>query len=108
MFQGFSKESIEFLQQLQENNNKRWFSAHKTDYENHIFSPLKELATELGQLMLTIDSDIEITPMVNKTISRIYRDTRFTHDRSPYKTSHWITFNANEKNGRMRQPIFLN
>lgn len=42
--------------------------------------------------MLDIDPLFDVSPLVNKTISRIYRDTRFSNDKSPYKTTHWLTF----------------
>lgn len=92
MFKGFSKSSIVFLTDLKKNNNKQWFESHKHDYDSLILTPLKELVSDLGDFMLSIDDILEVTPLVNKTISRIYRDTRFSNDKSPYKTSLWITF----------------
>lgn len=91
-FNGFSSTTFQFLRNLRENNRREWFELHKTEYQDHLLKPLQALATELGQFMLSIDSHIEVTPELNRTISRIYRDTRFSKDKSPYKTSHWITF----------------
>jgi len=92
-FNGFPPAAIQFLRTLRENNNKVWFELHKTDYQNDFLEPLKALAAGLAPLMLSIDPDLEVTPALNNgTISRIYRDTRFSRDKSPYKTSHWITF----------------
>lgn len=91
-FNGFPPETINFLRTLRENNNKAWFELHKLDYQNHLLKPLQALAAGLGPLMLSIDPDLEVTPALNRTISRIHRDTRFHRDKSPYKTSHWITF----------------
>ncbi len=97
MFKGFSKDSITFLKELKKNNNKQWFESHKQDYENLLLTPLKNLVTDMGIFMFSIDSDFEVRPAVNKTISRIYRDTRFSYDKSPYKTSLWITFKRPQK-----------
>ena len=55
-------------------------------------SPLKGLVSDLTGPMMTIDSEFVTMPAVDKTISRIYRDTRFSHNKSPYKTCLWITY----------------
>jgi len=97
MFKGFSRNSIAFLKELKKNNNKQWFEPRKQDYENLLLLPLKNLVANIGSFMLSIDSYFEVRPAVNKTISRIYRDTRFSRDKSPYKTSLWITFKRPKK-----------
>lgn len=91
-FEGFSHESFRFLRDLSKNNRKEWFELHKSEYQDHILKPLQALVAELGQFMLSIDPHLEVKPAVNRTISRIYRDTRFSKDKSPYKTCQWITF----------------
>jgi uncharacterized protein (TIGR02453 family) len=91
-FNGFSRKTLKFLKGLEANNNKIWFEAHRSDYEEYVLQPLRDLVTDLGDCMLDIDPRFEITPAVNKTISRIYRDTRFSKDKSPYRSTVWITF----------------
>lgn len=91
-FDGFSSATIQFLRNICDNNCKEWFELHKPDYQNDVLKPLQALAAGLGPFMLSIDPDFEVTPALNRTISRIYRDTRFSKNKSPYKTSHWITF----------------
>lgn len=91
-FEGFSTRSMQFLHGLQQNNNREWFEQHKSDYQDHILKPLQALVSALAPMMLSIDGDFEVRPALNRTISRIYRDTRFSRDKSPYKTCHWITF----------------
>lgn len=91
-FDGFPPATFQFLKTLCDNNKKEWFELHKSDYQDHVLKPLQALAAGLGQFMLSIDPDFEVAPTLNRTISRIYRDTRFSMDKSPYKTSHWITF----------------
>lgn len=97
MFRGFSRASIAFLRELKANNNKQWFESHKGDYHALLLTPLKELVAALGDFMLSIDPNLEVTPSVNKTIARIHRDTRFSRDKSPFKTSLWITFKRPQK-----------
>ena len=91
-FNGFSSKTLNFLQSLKANNNKAWFEAHKQDYQEYLLNPLQNLVVDLTEFMLTIDPYFEIRPVVGKTISRIYRDTRFSKDKSPYRTTMWITF----------------
>jgi len=96
-FTGFTTESFRFLNGLRKNNAKQWFEAHKSEYQEHVLKPLQALVTELAPIMLGIDHFLEATPALNKTISRIYRDTRFSRDKSPYKANHWITFKRPRK-----------
>jgi uncharacterized protein (TIGR02453 family) len=96
-FKGFSPKTLKFLRGLKANNNKAWFQAHKVDYEEYVLQPLRDLVTDLGDFMLDIDPYFEITPAVNKTISRIYRDTRFSKDKSPFRSTVWFTFKNQKK-----------
>lgn len=98
MFTGFSPETLTFLTNLAHNNNKSWFDAHKPEYQQHLLEPLQGLVTALRECMLKIDPFFDVSPAVNRTISRIYRDTRFAKDKSPYKTTMWITFKRPNKN----------
>lgn len=91
-FNGFTKESITFLKELAANNNKEWFEKNRETYQNEIFLPLKQLAIDLGPVINKIDEKIDITPQFNRTISRIYRDTRFSNDKSPFRTDQWLSF----------------
>ena len=92
MFQGFTNESISFLKDLATNNNKDWFEKNRSVYEKHLLKPLKQLATDLGVVIKSIDNKIETAPAINKTISKIFRDTRFSKDKSPFRTDLWISF----------------
>ena len=96
-FGGFSRNTLKFLKALKANNNKTWFEKHREEYNIHVLEPLRNLVTDLGEFMLDIDPYFEITPAVNKTISRIYRDTRFSRDKSPYRNTVWITFKNQNK-----------
>jgi uncharacterized protein (TIGR02453 family) len=80
-FQGFSRKMFTFLRDLGRNNDKAWFDAHRGVYEEHVLQPLRDLVTDMGDFMLGIDLSFEVAPAVGKTISRIYRDTRFSADK---------------------------
>lgn len=91
-FRGFTPETIEFLKDLRMNNDKAWFELHRKRYENALLQPMTELVSELGEFMTDkIDPFLMTTPP-NKIISRIHRDTRFSKDKSPFKTTVWLTF----------------
>jgi len=96
-FNGFSQKTLKFLRGLKANNNKAWFKSHKADYDEFVLKPLRDLVIDLGDFMLDIDPCFEITPVINKTISRIYRDTRFSKDKSPFRSTVWITFKNQNK-----------
>ncbi|MBN1805346.1 MAG: DUF2461 domain-containing protein [Sedimentisphaerales bacterium] len=96
-FNGFSPNTLKFLKGLKANNSKVWFKKHKPDYENYVLQPMKDLVTDLGDFMLDIDPSFEITPTANKTISKIYRDTRFSKDKSPFRSVVWFTFKNQKK-----------
>ena len=89
-FAGFTPETFEFFAGLRENNYKPWFEEHKPVYELEVLQPLKALVFAMTPAMYSIDSQMNFRP--NKIISRIYRDIRFSKDKSPYKTNMWITF----------------
>ena len=90
MFQGFSMETINFLNGLKENNNKQWFEENKDKYREFLLVPMQELVLELGPYMLSIDPLLEVS--AKKSISRINRDVRFSNDKSPYRANMWISF----------------
>lgn len=77
--------NLDFLKTLRENNDREWFNANKPLYIEH-HNQIISFADELLELMNQHDQ-IE-TPNGKKSIYRIYRDTRFSKDKTPYKT-HW-------------------
>lgn len=97
-FKGFSNATIEFLTDLKNNNNKLWFESHRKSYEKYLLSPMRALVTDLSSFMLTIDPYFITAPAVNKTISRIYRDTRFSKDKSLYRPNMWVIFKRRSEN----------
>ncbi|RWR02336.1 hypothetical protein ED28_08120 [[Pantoea] beijingensis] len=98
MFNGFNQEGLTFLQQLSRNNDKEWFEEHRHIYEKELLKPFRELVTALSNDMIAIDDLFEVSPAVGKTLSRMHRDTRFSHDKSPYRSNIWLTFKRARKN----------
>src|SRR4051794_39617957 len=83
-FTGFRPEAIEFLADLAANNERTWFQARKADYERLLKEPLEELCVALEAEFRARDLPLHADPV--KSPFRIYRDTRFSKDKSPYKT----------------------
>ena len=91
-FNGFTRSALRFLSQIRSHNDRTWFDAHRSDYERHLLAPLRDLVTDLAPSMADIDPLFELRPAVGKTISKIFRDTRFSRDKSPFRSTMWITF----------------
>ncbi|MDL2299167.1 DUF2461 domain-containing protein [Bacteroides sp. OttesenSCG-928-E20] len=89
-FKGFTPQTFQFFTDLKANNNKEWFDAHKHVYESELLNPLKALFQALSPVMYSIDAGFEMRP--HRAISRIYRDTRFSHNKEPYKECMWMSF----------------
>lgn len=85
-FNGFPREAVTFFQNLKLNNNKTWFEAHKPDYQNNVLEPAQAFIEEMGARLKQLSPGIHADPRVNKSIFRIYRDIRFSKDKTPYKT----------------------
>jgi uncharacterized protein (TIGR02453 family) len=83
-FRGFRREAIQFLADLAANNERSWFQPRKADYERLLKEPMEQLCLALAERFdargIPLDADPKRSPF------RIYRDTRFSRDKSPYKT----------------------
>lgn len=94
---GFSQASIDFLKENRMWNSRTWFAEHKEQYQSVLLDPFKELVGNLGPAMLAIDPQIVTEPRVDRTLSRIYRDTRFSRDKSLYRDNMWLVFMRDKK-----------
>jgi len=83
-FPGFSPEALKFLRDLKNNNHREWFLANKHIYEYKVKAPMVALLMALKPELRKIAPEMDVDPARN--IFRIYRDIRFSHDKSPYKT----------------------
>lgn len=85
------KDILKFLRELSQNNNREWFIANKERYDN-INRRVKELTQQLINRLVTIDPSAAVLSP-EKCTYRIYRDIRFSSDKTPYKTHIGIFIN---------------
>src|SRR5260370_11002234 len=83
-FSGFSPDALTFLRALKRNNRRDWFQPRKEKYESLIKAPMLELVNALNGEFARFAPDYVTPP--EKAVYRIYRDTRFSPDKTPYKT----------------------
>jgi uncharacterized protein (TIGR02453 family) len=84
IFPGFPKEGLQFLRALKRHNNREWFHKHKTIYESALKKPMEEFINTLSAEFDRFAPEMVATVKVSSY--RIHRDTRFSKDKSPYKT----------------------
>ena len=89
-FAGFSPAAIQFLADLAQNNDRAWFQPRKPEFERLLKEPfeamIEALAVRLAAHGVPMLADPKRSPF------RIYRDTRFSKDKAPYKTHLGATF----------------
>jgi len=80
---GFSKSALSFLRGLKRNNNKPWFESHRGQFERDVRDPMRMLIEEMAFRFERFAPEMTGDP--KRSMFRIYRDTRFSRDKSPYK-----------------------
>jgi uncharacterized protein (TIGR02453 family) len=80
----FSAETLRFLRALKRNNRREWFNAHRDDYEQHVRQPMTAVVERLAEDFRAFAPELVASPKVS--MYRIYRDTRFSENKTPYKT----------------------
>ena len=80
----FTPATLKFLRALKRNNRRDWFNAHKDDYERHVRQPMTEIVERLAGDFRAFAPEIVASP--KQSMYRIYRDTRFSENKTPYKT----------------------
>jgi uncharacterized protein (TIGR02453 family) len=80
----FTQATLQFLHELELNNDRDWFQARKQDYEEVVRSPMTAFVQAINSELSTSGVDYVTEPQ--HAIYRIYRDTRFSADKTPYKT----------------------
>jgi uncharacterized protein (TIGR02453 family) len=81
----FSRKTLAFLRALKRNNDREWFKARKADYETHVRGPMIALLARLADDFRSFAPELVADPKVS--LFRIYRDTRFSADKTPLKTN---------------------
>jgi uncharacterized protein (TIGR02453 family) len=80
----FTRKTLSFLRALKRNNDREWFKTRKSEYETHVRAPMIELLARLAADFRTFAPELVADPKVS--LYRIYRDTRFSEDKTPLKT----------------------
>jgi uncharacterized protein (TIGR02453 family) len=80
----FTPKTLSFLRSLKRNNDREWFRARRDQYEAHVRAPMVALIERLATDFRRFAPELEASP--KKSLYRIYRDTRFSDDKSPLKT----------------------
>jgi uncharacterized protein (TIGR02453 family) len=80
----FTPKTLSFLRSLKRNNDREWFRARRDQYEEHVRGPMITLIERLATDFRRFAPELEASP--KKSLYRIYRDTRFSDDKSPLKT----------------------
>ena len=90
-FPGFPPQMPTFFRGLERNNRREWFMPRKELFETKIRAPMIELVTRLNDEFRKLAPD-HVGDEPTRLIYRIYRDTRFSKDKSPYKSHLGATF----------------
>jgi uncharacterized protein (TIGR02453 family) len=89
----FSPDLFAFLSELREHNDREWFAANKARYEDELVEPARDFVEAFGPLLYEISPHFRADPRrVGGSLFRIYRDTRFSKDKTPYKTNLGLFF----------------
>lgn len=91
-FRGFSHGTVAFWQELRQNNDKLWFDRHEARYRRDVLEPSRDFVVAMGERLRELAPLVRADPRVNGSLFRIYRDTRFSPDKSPYKTHMGLWF----------------
>jgi len=85
-FSGFPKDMLQFLRDLSNNNNREWFNENKERYRESIVAPMSGFISAMGDRLEGISESFIADPRPNGgSMFRIYRDIRFSKDKTPYK-----------------------
>lgn len=85
-FPGFPEDLFRFLEDLSENNNREWFNSNKNRYKESVVAPVSAFISAMGERLDKISGSFTADPRPNGgSMFRIYRDTRFSKDKRPYK-----------------------
>ena len=102
----FTAESLRFLRSLARNNNRAWFGENKARYERAARDPFLRLIGDLAEPLAKISPHFRADPRPSGgSMFRIYRDTRFANDKTPYKA--WLGGRLFHERGRqVPAPLF--
>lgn len=85
-FTGFGTRATAFLAGLEKNNNATWFEKHRGEWETELLEPARLFVAELGPAIRELAPKVQFEPKIGGSIFRMNRDTRFSKDKSPFRT----------------------
>jgi len=92
-YAGFERRTVEFLAQLEKNNNRAWFTENKQRYEEDVLDVALRFIISMQEPLAEIAPHFAAVPTrVGGSLMRVYRDTRFARDKRPFKTNVGIQF----------------
>jgi uncharacterized protein (TIGR02453 family) len=92
-FNGFPSQTLGFLESLARNNDRQWFNANKHLYETHVREPALAFIEQMSPRLLRISDQFNaVAKKSGGSLMRVYRDTRFSKEKTPYKTNIGIQF----------------
>lgn len=92
-FSGFTPDTVKFLKELATNNNRDWFQDNKSRYEELVLQPSLDFIAAMAPNIEKISPHyLAIPKRMGGSLMRVYRDTRFSKDKTPYKTNIGIQF----------------
>lgn len=91
----FTEDAIAFFAELEQHNEKAWFETNRKRYETAVKRPMLEFAGVMIERMRALDPEITMSP--RSAVFRLHRDTRFSKDKSPYKTNAGMVITRGEK-----------
>lgn len=103
----FTPETFKFFEDLSKNNDRDWFLANKDRYESHVKDPFLHFIADLSGPLGKINRNFIANPHPTRgSMMRIYRDIRFSKDKSPYKTWMAANFDHQSASGEWQAPSF--
>lgn len=101
----FTKEYLQFFEDLTKNNEREWFHANKKRYEAHVKTPFKNFVQLMIDKIQAVDPSVIIAP--KDAIFRINRDIRFSKDKTPYKTNASAAISAGGRKDHSKPGIYF-
>ena len=101
----FTTDYLNFLTELESNNNREWFNDHKKRFKENVEAPFKVFLQDLIEVASAADTRISITP--KEAMFRIYKDTRFSKDKTPYKTHNAAIVGEGGRKGMKPNGIYI-
>lgn len=94
-FQGFTQETIRFLNDLKANNKREWFEKHKPIYKEYVEGLAKAFQKDMSERLSDLTNE-----RMGSRLFRIYRDVRFSKDKTPYNPYIHISFFCESESGK--------